>query len=229
MMLTTIKVYGSLAKFLGQRVFRAAVDTPLEAVSFLRANFQGLAAHMAEYDYKILTGSLELQAGSNPEQLQYPAGAGEAISIIPVVGGAGGGSTTSILAGVALIGASLLLPGAGLFGTSALGSGLLAAGSTAAVPYVGAIGVAGGAFGTALGTALSAVGASLVLNGVGQMLTPTPELPTGAGSAGDPASNPLSFSGIQNVSRQGVAVPVVYGETLVGSVVISSGINTKDD
>tara|TARA_Y100000361_G_scaffold84935_1_gene75292 strand:+ start:5857 stop:6516 length:660 start_codon:yes stop_codon:yes gene_type:complete len=219
-MLTTIKVYGSLAKFLGQRVFRAAVDTPLEAVSFLRANFQGLAAHMAEYDYKILTGSLELQAGSNPEQLQYPAGEGEAISIVPVIGGSGGGSTTSILAGVALIGASFLFPGAGLFGTT----GLFGAGQ--AVVGVSSIGVLNAA---AVGTALSAVGAGLVLSGVGQMLTPTPELPTGAGSAGDPASNPLSFSGIQNVSRQGVAVPVVYGETLVGSVVISSGINTLDD
>ena len=220
-MLTTIKVYGSLAKFLGQRVFRAAVDTPLEAVSFLRANFQGLAAHMAEYDYKILTGSLELQAGSNPEQLQYPAGADEAISIIPVVGGAGGGSgTTAILAGAALIGASFLFPGAGLFGTTGLfGAGQAAIG-------VSTLGVLNAA---AVGTALSAVGAGLVLTGVGQMLTPTPEVPTGEGSAGDPASNPLSFSGIQNVSRQGVAVPVVYGETLVGSVVISSGINTLDD
>ena len=216
-MLTTIKVYGSLAKFLGQRVFHAAVDTPLEAVSFLRANFEGLAAHMAAYDYKILTGTLELQAGSNPEQLQYPAGEGEAISIVPVIGGAGGGGGGSVLAGAALIGASFLFPGAGLFGTTGLfGAGQAALG-------VSTLGVLNAA---AVGTALSAVGAGLVLNGVSQMLTPTPETP---GSALDPASNPLSFSGIQNVSRQGVAVPVVYGETLVGSVVISSGINTQDD
>lgn len=218
-MLTTIKVYGSLAKFLGQRVFRAAVDTPLEAVSFLRANFEGLAAHMAGYDYKILTGTLELQAGSNPEQLQYPAGEGEAISIVPVIGGAGGGSTTSILAGAALIGASFLFPGAGLFGTTSF-FGVSAAGAT------GAGVIAGSAALTTVGTALSAIGAGLVLNGVSQMLTPVPDL---SGSDLDPASNPLSFSGIQNVSRQGVAVPVVYGETLVGSVVISSGINTQDD
>ena len=216
-MLTTIKVYGSLAKFLGQRVFRAAVDTPLEAVSFLRANFEGLAAHMAGYDYKILTGTLELQAGSNPEQLQYPAGEGEAISIVPVIGGAGGGGGGSVLAGAALIGASFLFPGAGLFGTTGLfGAGQAALG-------VSTLGVLNAA---AVGTALSALGAGLVLNGVSQMLTPTPETP---GSDLDPASNPLSFSGIQNVSRQGVAVPVVYGETLVGSVVISSGINTQDD
>jgi predicted phage tail protein len=34
-----------------------------------------------------------------------------------------------------------------------------------------------------------------------------------------------SFSGIQNTSRQGIPVPVVYGETIVGSVVISAGID----
>ena len=195
-MLTTIKVYGSLAKFLGQRVFRAAVDTPLEAVSFLRANFEGLAAHMADYDYKVLTGTLELQAGSNPEQLQYPVGMGEAISIVPVVGGAGGQGTGAILAGVALVGFSLAFPGIGA--------------------------VIGGKAMTAIGL----FGGSLILGGVAQMLTPVPDL---SDSDLDPASNPISFSGIQNVSRQGVAVPVVYGETLVGSVVISSGINTKDD
>jgi predicted phage tail protein len=195
-MLRTIKVYGSLAKFLGQRVFRAAVDTPLEAVSFLRANFDGLAAHMAGYDYKILTGTLELQAGSNPEQLGFPIAAEEAISIVPVIGGAGGRGTGAILAGVALVAAAVFIPGLGL--------GL------------------GGATVTQVGV----IGGGLILSGVAQMLTPVPEL---SGSDLDPASNPLSFGGIQNTSRQGTSVPVVYGETLVGSVVISSGINTKDD
>ena len=195
-MLRTIKVYGSLAKFLGQRVFRAAVDTPLEAVSFLRANFDGLAAHMAGHDYKVLTGTLELQAGSNPEQLGFPIAAEEAISIVPVIGGAGGRGTGAILAGVALVAAAVFIPGLGL--------GL------------------GGATVTQVGV----IGGGLILSGVAQMLTPVPEL---SGSDLDPASNPLSFGGIQNTSRQGTSVPVVYGETLVGSVVISSGINTKDD
>lgn len=198
-MLKTIKVYGSLAKFLGQKVFRAAVSTPVEAISFLRANFQGLAAHMADYDYKVLVGTLELQAGSNPEQLSYPAGRDEAISIVPVIGGAGGQGTGAILAGVALVAAAVFIPGLGL-------------------------GLAG-----ATVTQVGLIGGGLILTGVSQMLTPVPEVPSGEGSLGDPASNPLSFSGIQNVSRQGVAVPVVYGETLVGSVVISAGINTKDD
>ena len=200
-MLKTIKVYGSLAKFLGQRVFRAAVDTPIEAVSFLRANFEGLAAHMADYDYKVLVGTLELQAGSNPEQLGYPVGQDEAISIVPVVGGAGGRGIASIAIGAALIAASLLIP-----------AGSVIFGSVIKATTLTSIGLTGGA---------------LVLGGIAQMLTPVPETPS---FESDPReSSVASFSGIQNVGRQGVPVPVVYGETLVGSVVISAGINTKDD
>ena len=36
----------------------------------------------------------------------------------------------------------------------------------------------------------------------------------------------FNFGGIQNTSRAGVAVPVIYGEVLTGSVVISAGIET---
>ena len=66
------------------------------------------------------------------------------------------------------------------------------------------------------------LGASLVIGGVAQLLTPTPKLTQGADSEGDPRKS-YSFSGVQNTSRAGVPVPVVYGETLVGSVVVSAG------
>ena len=204
-MLKTIKVYGSLAKFLGQRVFRAAVDTPIEAVSFLRANFEGLAAHMADYDYKVLVGTLELQAGSNPEQLSYPVGSEEAISIVPVIGGAGGGGGGGmIIAGIAIAALSLGIGAA--FSAGVHLGGFLGTGTVA--------------------TIFAGFGASLALGGIAQMLTPVPDSPE---FESDPQSDPASFSGIQNVGRQGVPVPVVYGETLVGSVVISAGINTQDD
>jgi predicted phage tail protein len=72
---------------------------------------------------------------------------------------------------------------------------------------------------------ITGVGASLVLGGVAQLLTPTPKVPTGPDTQNDPRKS-YSFSGIQNTSRQGVPVPIVYGETIVGSVVISAGIDT---
>ena len=37
----------------------------------------------------------------------------------------------------------------------------------------------------------------------------------------------FNFSGIQNTSRAGVAVPVIYGTTLTGSVVVSAAIDNE--
>lgn len=77
--------------------------------------------------------------------------------------------------------------------------------------------------GIALGTIAFGIGTSLVLGGVAQLLTPVPQ--TSITETKDPRKS-YSFSGIQQTSRQGVPVPVVYGEILVGSVVISAGIDT---
>jgi predicted phage tail protein len=59
------------------------------------------------------------------------------------------------------------------------------------------------------------------IGGIAQLLTPTPSTST---DEGDPRKS-FSFSGIQNTNRAGVPVPVIYGETLTGSVVISAGID----
>lgn len=103
--------------------------------------------------------------------------------------------------------------GAGAVGRIIAGVALIAIG--AFVPGIGALGV----------QLIIGVGASLVLGGVAQLLTPVPKIPQGGNSDQDPRKS-YSFSGIQNTSRQGVPVPIVYGETLVGSVVISAGIDT---
>jgi len=80
--------------------------------------------------------------------------------------------------------------------------------------------------GTIAGIAISqiafGIGASLVLGGVAQLLTPVPKV---GKTEQDPRTS-FSFSGIQQTSRQGVPVPVIYGETLVGSVVVSAGVDT---
>jgi predicted phage tail protein len=83
----------------------------------------------------------------------------------------------------------------------------------------------GAAIGGALMTKIGLLGGALILTGVAQLLTPTPTVPQGLDSQDDPRKS-YSFSGIQNTSRQGVPVPIVYGETIVGSVVISAGIDT---
>ena len=197
-MLRKIRVYGKLAKFLKQRVFEADVASAAEAVRFLVANFPQLRPHMAEQYYKVSVGTYALTA----DELHDPVGQQE-IKIVPVLAGAGG-ATGKILAGVALIGLSLISFGAG-------------------TAFAGAF--AKGAWASA---ALFSVGATLALGGVAQLLTPVPVVPTtGPDTQQDPRKS-YSFSGIQQTSRQGVPVPVVYGETLVGSVVISSGVDTDN-
>lgn len=133
------------------------------------------------------------------DELHDPAGQQD-IKIVPVLAGAG--AVGRIVAGVALVAAALLFaPGAALAG------GFLTLGAQA-VPIIAGIGI------------------SLALGGVAQLLTPLPRMQTtGADSSKDPRKS-YSFSGIQNTSRQGTPVPIVYGETLVGSVVISAGIDT---
>ena len=68
------------------------------------------------------------------------------------------------------------------------------------------------------------VGTSLVLGGVAQLLSPTPTTALGQNQQDDPKKS-YSFSGVQNVSRAGVPLPVIFGEVLVGSVVISASID----
>ena len=56
MQLRTIKVYGNLRKFLGKSTFEAAVNSPQQAYSFLKANFVGLEKHMNNQIYQIKMG-----------------------------------------------------------------------------------------------------------------------------------------------------------------------------
>jgi predicted phage tail protein len=187
-MLRKIKLYGKLAKFVGHRVLEADVATAAEAVRFLLANWPELEAHMSDQHYRVSIGTYDIDL----EELHHPAGAAP-ISFVPVVAGAG--AVGRIIAGIALVAFSLLLPG------------------------VGAV------IGGALMTKIGLLGGALILTGIAQLLTPTPRVPQGPDKQDDPRKS-YSFSGIQNTSRAGTPVPIVYGETLVGSVVISAGIDT---
>jgi predicted phage tail protein len=219
-----IRLYGPLAKFIGQRKFLAEISSAGEAVRMLLANFPGLERHMADQYYKVIVDSHE----SDLDEIHYPAS--QTIKIVPVLGGAGGG-TGKILAGVALV-AFALIAGPAAGGFLGLGASAFGTAATATTAFSGFILGAGAA------AVIGSVGVALVLGGVSQLLSPTPQLgqigpasqslggrnTTTEGTEMDPQES-YSFSGIQNTSRQGTPVPVVYGETIVGSVVISAGID----
>ena len=107
-----------------------------------------------------------------------------------------------------------VMAGAGAIGRIILGIALIAVASLVTFGTVGGVFAAG-----ALNAAVFGLGASLVLGGTAQLLTPTPKTDV---DEGDPKKS-FSFSGIQNTTRAGVPVPVVYGEMLVGGIVVSAG------
>ncbi len=178
--MNTIRVYGPLAEFLGRRVFEAVVDTAIEALRFLNANFPGLRQHLANQRYCIAVGDHLLTA----DELSHPIGRQE-LRIIPAFSG----EIFDFIGDVISAGVSAV---------------------TAAAPSLLAIGVS--------------VGLQYLSS---QLQSKTPQVGVSASSStqNDPRSN-FSFSGVQNTARAGVPVPIVYGEVIVGSVVVSAGVDT---
>ena len=131
-------------------------------------------------------------------ELHDPIGLAE-IKIVPVVAGSGRGFG-KILLGAALIGLAFLIP------------------ATAPLKFGGGALFTGG---TALTKGLAYLGAALVLQGVSDLFTPTQQP-----DAEDPLS--ASFSNAINTTLATVPIPILYGEYIVGSVVISAGIDTAD-
>lgn len=219
-----VKVYGQLAKRVGQNVFRVDVASPAEAVRFLCCNFPGLDEWLIDsakdgIGYRVMVGRTKI----GNEDFVMSCNDEATISITPVLCGAGGGGGGQVAAGIALVGLAFLIgPAAG--GFLGIGAGLGGLGGVAAGGA--AMGLVGGAAANAIGF----IGLSLALGGVAQMISPTAQ-PLGSGLSMDTsaASDPrrlqsFNFSGIQNTSQQGTPINLVYGRMIVGSTTLSAGV-----
>ena len=78
---------------------------------------------------------------------------------------------------------------------------------------------------TFVSTALTIVGTNLIIDGVTDLLTPDPVMPEQRRQE-DPQDPSFVFNGLINNSKQGVPINIVYGETLIGSTVVSSNVDT---
>ncbi|MAL46002.1 hypothetical protein [Hyphomonas sp.] len=104
----------------------------------------------------------------------------------------------------------LLTAGGAAVGSTLLGSTLLA---------------------TVVSSGLTAIGTSMIIDGVTSIIAPTPKVPNFNASDSLSDNDPnvqvnFGFNSITNTTRAGVPVPIIYGEVFTGSVVISSGIDT---
>ena len=204
-MLRKLKLYGELAEFIGHKEFEIQVDNLPKVVSFLVNNFPQIEKYMNPKYYQVKVGNYAV----NEEEIYHPIGQ-EDIHIVPVISGAGSGAR-KVLIGAALIGIAFATGGA-TFVKSAEGALSLSFKASSL----------GGAY---LAQAFVYTGTFLVLNGVSEMLFPLPKPPEFK-SEQDPQLS-FSFSGTQNTSRAGTPVPIVYGEIVTGSVVISGAVDTQ--
>lgn len=192
-----VKLLGELGKKFG-RVFKLDVKTPAEAIRALCVNLPGFQQHLAQSQQRNV-GYKVIQGKDEIDEkgLLLPLGRQD-LKIVPVV--MGSGALGRILLGGALLFASMFNPLA-FYGGTALLTGTAA-------------------------TIASAVGTSLVIGGVTELLFPAPKTP----SLQDRPDNKPSyvFNGAVNTTAQGYPVPVGYGRMIVGSAVVSAAITTED-
>lgn len=194
---TTIRCYGEMGRMFG-RVHHVHLDTntPAEAVRYLCSQFPTAKAYLMQAKDKGV-GFAVFRGKENLTKEQLVEPTGnDDIRIAPIILGSKQGGVLQVILGVVLM--------------------------------VVALWVSGWSFG-ALSPAMSgvfAMGASMVVGGVVQMLTPMPRGPKNTDS---PANQPsYVFTGAVNTQAQGNPVPLLYGRMIVGSAVISAGINAED-
>ncbi len=219
-MLKQVTLYGELRENYG-RNWSLDVNSPSEAMQALAANNPGFrqfvcSSHERGMGYKVMVGKTYIE---KVEEIYDPSGKQE-IKVVPVVLGAKKGGLGQILLGMTIM---LTAPW-----MAAQASQIIAAGSMTAAEAAIAGGVAGAsapAATTAIGNMISGMamrlGAGLVFGGIGMLLSPTPKSP------GDDPEN-YGFNGVLNTTKQGVAIPVCYGQLMVGGAVISAGMKAED-
>ena len=197
----TVRLYGKLGAKFG-RVYKLAVASPAEAVQALKAQLEGFEAFLVQSkDMGLGYAVFAGKRNLSKDELTYPVGDDD-IRIAPVILGSKSSGWLNIILGIALIAVSVMMMGAdgGFFATQ------------------GGIMIAG---------AVMSAGVAMAVNGVVQLLMQQPKMNRPKERAEDTPS--YGFSGVVNTMAQGHPVPLLYGRMIVGSAVISAGIEAKDE
>jgi len=210
-----VKVYGALRKYLGQCRFQFEADTPAQAIKALCVNFPGLDKWLLDSEqdgvsYRVTIGKEKI-AADDLSPLVMPWSERQVFSITPVIAGAGR-TGAMIGIGIGLIAFAVLTAGAGaaVFGIAGAGGGIFAGSFTLGIVAANAIG---------------AIGVSLVLGGVAQLISPQQTYSSAERGKDAARFESFTFSGITNTVQQGLPVPICYGRAFIGSAVISSGLD----
>lgn len=208
-----VYLYGKLANEFGPE-FELEANSIGDVVRLLEANYPNKFMRIVrDGQYRVTAGkTIDNGVHFDNDTLKLNLGSKD-LHIMPVPEGSGGNGFFKIVLGVALIAAAFAFAPAvvGALGpTQGLGTAAFSIGS----------------FSVSYGS-IALFGASLVLQGISALLTPTPS--TGDYSQREQADERPSFlfNGPVNTVEQGGVVPVIYGRSMTGSVLISAGINAE--
>ncbi|MEE7524461.1 tail assembly protein [Enterobacter roggenkampii] len=198
--MTRIELGGILGKTFG-KVHHRLISTTHEATCALAATVKGFEQFMISSKRRGLTYAVfRGKKNIGYDDLGFPV-TGEVIRVVPIVMGSKRGGLLQTILGVALITVAAFATGGA------------------------ALGIGGTAFAGGWGT-VAAVGLSMSLGGVIQMLSPQP---TGISSKQDPDNKAsYAFGGVTNTASQGYPVPLLYGKRRIGGAIISAGIYVED-
>jgi predicted phage tail protein len=219
-MIQTVRLLGELGQRYGVEHRYTNLRTPAEAIKLLCINHPELQRELiTAHEHGIGYRVVQAETDLDYPDLRLPIGRHDLI-VAPVIAGSGGG------VGRILIGAALV---AGAFFTGGATIGLLGLAAPIAVS-------------TALGT----IGASLILGGVSQLLSPQPTIGNlgsnrlGSGDSlstdgpqsvtrGTDGRQSYAYTGAANTVGVGATIPVAYGEVLIGSQLLSANVDVTDE
>jgi predicted phage tail protein len=196
--LKKIVLTGELGKKYG-RFHYLDVASPGEAIRAFCANFKDFAQHLIESQDRGVGYRCFVDRSEVGDAAEVNHPFSRRFIIAPVIGGAKNALFT-VLAGVALVAAAFFMPAS-----------------------IGALAVIGS---TTVASLTFSVGAALLLSGVSGLLAGTPKQTETKEAVENKPS--YIFNGAVNTSSQGQPVPLGYGRLIVGSAVISAGIEADD-
>jgi predicted phage tail protein len=197
--MTIIKLSGSLAQKFGRTHHRQLESRDTwEAFSALKATLPGFEDEIRRLDGMGLRFAV-FRNRQNVGIDSFGRGGVRELRIAPVIGGSKRGGLLQTVVGIALIAAATIASG-----------GLGAAFSAGA-----------GGWGV-----VAAVGVSMTIGGVIQMLSPQPK---GLSTSAAPENRPsYAFGSANNTTASGNPVPICIGERRWGGAVISASIYAED-
>ncbi|PHM23690.1 tail assembly protein [Xenorhabdus ehlersii] len=191
-----LQLGGHLRRF-GRR-YELEVRDAAEAVRCLCYQLKGFQKALSDGLIRVRIAGRDMTENSIPVGMNHPLNDGDTVTIVPVVGGAGGNGVGMAILGVVAVAAAFYTGGASI------------------AAWAGTSG--------AVATGLAVAGVALISAGLASMLTKMPQPPEMGSSKSD---GNQYFNSLENRIGQGYPVPIAYGELVVGSNVISQGLETE--